>query len=430
MPHWLQRLSSSRLIVTKSLGSLISVNLRPTFQTGPTRIAAFDQAVESRASGSRRSLAHGAASAAAGNAFISVEGFLQANAKATTRRRGEVSTMAEKSAFTRLKRTDDGRKQPGGEHPVRSVEQRPSPIEFDVSPLRPQSAVDWAFDIKAPHPSASVPSNDEHDELQSESCSLPDLAVLDPCSTSGDRDSSLPGENATLRLRTRDIPRKDILGHSGSESETCDFDELASQTPAKQTRNKRKSRKVQSKSLGTRLFEACVATHGNPMDSLVVPPQTGQTPTGHDEIEAGRKPLPFIPVQEPCATPASGDLLENKKHGLVDPHCTEPFRTAYFGPPMKLHGKARSQEVTSEVGQSSIVYKALSNWQPKLGDISFQEAPSQKQVRSRRKRGLQKEGQARPEIAYAPLEFVPLSEALLTRENRKSHRVPQENRIV
>ncbi|KAJ3545967.1 hypothetical protein NMY22_g2237 [Coprinellus aureogranulatus] len=361
-------------------------------------------------------------------ASITVDDFLRRKA-ASSLRPGERCGEAGKTRLKSFVQLDDGHRLPSEESPLRSAAPKFSPIEFEVSPFRPKSAVDWAFDVKAPPTPGTTFGEDEPEELALGSDLLSKIAVLDSNCSSGRLEPLPSPEKKTLRLRTRSIPRRLVEDNSASESEMDTGSDFLKLTPeAKRPRRRGKSKKVHFKSLGTRLFEACVATRGDPLDSLVVPPQATKEAFAKDDVEPERKPLPFIPVNDSPGTTVSGPLVSARRYTLVDPHRIEPFRTAFFGPPMTAPGQTLSQAITPEVRQPLAVYKSLSNWRPKLDENCFQETPSRKRVSTRRKCGLRKEGENPPEIAYAPLQFVPLSDAPSRKKDSKGHRVLLENR--
>jgi hypothetical protein len=399
---------------------------------GPVE-SSLDQALQAPADGPSIFHDNKTSNAPEISAYISVESFLRRRVRPSIHHE-EPRIGVEKLAVLSTRRTGYGFGHVEEGSPLISAAPKFSPIEFEVSPLRPKSAVDWAFDIKVPNSTGTLLEQSDYDELQSDRDSLPGVAVLD-CHSEAEESGSPSSQRGkdTLRLRSRNVRRQwimDDLEHSEAYSSDSGSERTGPQTRAPHP--KRAKKKVKLKSLGSRLFEACVATHGNPMDSLVVPHlnQTNSTEalTRDGEVHAQRNPLPFNPIDMSNKTPGYGLSTASKGHILVDPRRSEPFRTARFGPPMKIRRQSASQEGDPAIRSPPIVYKALSNWKPKLDENYFQETPSQKPIRGRGKRGRRKEGKNTPEIAYPPLEFVPLSEAQLNRKNRNGHRVPLGNR--
>jgi hypothetical protein len=233
--------------------------------------------------------------------------------------------------------------------------------------------------------------------------------VRDSDSESGD-DGPPPDRSPSQPQRPRVACTRRIIRDSELDSTISEDDsDFGKMTPPVASRAKYKQKgPLKTKSLGTRLFDASVATHGNPLDSLVVPPlakSTGQTST--------RRPLEFRPIDDNGPSQASSSRRPNPSRQ------TEPSRDTAFSSRPK--GKIRTVNLAH--GQPMSSYKPVSSWRPTL-DPALQHAQPTPTVKrgQRTSRGQdRKVASGTPAVVgvYPPIQFQPVSETQVQRGPRK-----------
>ncbi|KAF5341951.1 hypothetical protein D9611_001512 [Ephemerocybe angulata] len=251
---------------------------------------------------------------------------------------------------------------------------------------------------------------DLHAESDSEKRSLPDIAVLEYEASSEDPDSLPFSDVESLRLRSRTVKWRRIV-EDESDSDADDGSDFGEESPpVKKTQKPAKNKKYRTKSLGTRLFEACAATDGNPLDSLVVSPAEGKAEASSGSAQTQRKPLQFSPED---SSRASSCIPLGKRTFLVDPWRTDPLRDAYFATRKMTPSRPKTVEMSHQT------HKSLSNWMPILEEQHMiGGTPPQKRVR--RKRGLGKGDPQIPKVTFHPLPFVLLAESQMDKARRNA----------
>lgn len=167
-----------------------------------------------------------------------------------------------------------------------------------------------------------------------------------------------------LHLRNRRAVRRIVLSDSENDSSSSKDSSRKSLSPLQQSaslrrrkkRGKTSSRKAgPKKSFGTRLFEASVATHGQPLDSLVVPPVSENDKRDPLTIV---QPLPFVPLEVGSSGEARHNL--NRKATLVDPRKATPFSNASFFSTSRDEGHLRHGS------EDNTTYDKLTNWKTRV----------------------------------------------------------------
>jgi hypothetical protein len=218
-----------------------------------------------------------------------------------------------------------------------------------------------------------------------------------------------------LRLRNRAVRRivlsENENGSSSSEgsSSECPSPLLRSASLARRKNgNKNGTRKAGlKKSLGTRLFEASVATHGQPLDSLVVPPVSGDDK--HNTL-AVVQPLPFVPLA--ASETRATDRIWNRKATLVDPRKATPFSNASFCSTFQTEQHLR------HASKDNTPYDKLTTWKTRMTHRSEEypgsASPPLRRGQSRTKRGEGPKQRAMIRVAtqredYPALDLVSMS---------------------
>lgn len=321
---------------------------------------------------------------------VGVEEFLRTNAARPPALRAKLGRLCPTQANESAQENFGGTTTPPSSSPPLSN------IEFEVSPMA-RPGIDF---ITGQIYRNSGCKTDLHAESDSEKRSLPDIAVLEYEPSSEDPDSLPFSDVESLRLRSRTVKWRRIV-EDESDSDADDGSDFGKESPpVKKTQKPTKNKKYRTKSLGTRLFEACAATDGDPLDSLVVSPAEGKAEASGGSAQTQRKPLQFSPED---SSRASSCISLGRRAFLVDPWRIDPLRDAYFATRRMTPSRPKAAEMSHQT------HRSLSNWMPILEQHMIGGTHPEKRVR--RKRGLGKGDPQIPEVTFHPLHFVPLAES-------------------
>ncbi|EAU85607.2 hypothetical protein CC1G_06320 [Coprinopsis cinerea okayama7 len=238
------------------------------------------------------------------------------------------------------------------------------------------------------------------------------------------------------RLVISDEDDSEQEGSSSSESATASEYHPGSSSPPnganakKEKESKKASRKkLLTKSLGTRLFEASVSTYGRPQDNLVLRSPRNKRGT-EDNVAPTRRPLDFVPLSHDRSDQDGSSRTLDRRATLVDPRKAAPFSRASFCSTSQLalaaartQPRCGSEEREKEFGRitnwkSRVVVAAASLDHPNSGDFS---QAKEERIEIGQKRGVggaSGSGQGKlgkaskmhtSALVYPPLEFVPLT---------------------
>ena len=166
-----------------------------------------------------------------------------------------------------------------------------------------RARVQWALEEEGEEKKEKETNSEPYD-LPTPSGSFPPIATLHDSSSEDEEEL-----NTQFCLRSRSFSRRQVIASDSEESALystssrerhASASEFDTQSPPRLARKKRK--RLKTKTLGARLFEASVAANGDPLDSLVVPPppRTPEDVRGHSYTkkreqppQTQRKPLKF-----------------------------------------------------------------------------------------------------------------------------------------
>ncbi|KAH6909101.1 hypothetical protein BKA70DRAFT_1400071 [Coprinopsis sp. MPI-PUGE-AT-0042] len=233
-------------------------------------------------------------------------------------------------------------------------------------------------------------------------------------------------QGKNLRLRNRAV-RKIVL--SESENDNLSSEDSSSEPHSAslesarfgrgKKRNKNNARKGgHKKSFGTRLFEASVATHGEPLDSLVVPPLSENDKRNPRTIV---QPLRFAPLQ--VGTSGETKHTLNQKSTLIDPRKATPFSNASFC------STSQTQRHLRHGSEDNTTYDRLSSWKTRVAYVSEEYSgsvspPARKRQSRANKAGEISKGRTAMRTAtqredYPALDLVSMREVAATHHGTK-----------
>lgn len=256
-------------------------------------------------------------------------------------------------------------------------------------------------------------------------------------------DEESGSERRNLRLRSR-IVRSRVIS-SGSEDESSSTASTGSEfigspsrkqnttTEGTKAMKKKATRKgLITKTMGTRLFEASVATYGQPLDRLVLPASRSRKTASGDDITLEalvHKPLAFVPLVRDDPDEGYNRTLI-RRTTLVDPRKASPFSQASFCSTSQLAAFTQGLRDGSE--DTTKTYGRISKWKsrvaPPIVDCHQEQERQQQQLDSERKgpksNGKRQQLQNRQEQVnsrafYPPLEFVPLDSVNAARHDKR-----------